>query len=85
MRLVVEKLINNKIDIINYLLDRGADINLHEKFGNTALHWAAADINIKIVELLLNNGADKKAKNDKGERPFNYADKKHKNVRVLIK
>ena len=77
--------INNKIDTINYLLDNGADINLHGKFGNTALHWAAADKNIKIVELLLKKGANIKSKNDKRERPFTYADKKDKKVKALIK
>ena len=80
----IEK-INNKIDTINYLLDNGADINLHGKFGNTALHWAAGDENIKIVELLLEKGANIKLKNDKGERAFNYADKKHKKIKALIK
>jgi ankyrin repeat protein len=80
-----EQMTSNKIEVIKYLLDSGADINLHGKFGNTALHWSATDINLEIVSLLVENGADKKAKNDGGKRAFSYADPKDKEVKALIK
>jgi len=73
------------IACIKYLLEKGADINAHGRFGNTALHWAATDSHIKIAEYLLENGANKNAKNDNGKTPLQYAEKTDTAVKALIK
>jgi hypothetical protein len=44
--------------IIQFLLDKGADIEIADDYGRTALHNAVREKNIKIVELLLNCGAN---------------------------
>ncbi|KJV52088.1 ankyrin repeat-containing protein 16 [Orientia tsutsugamushi] len=43
---------------LQLLLDNGANVNLMDNDGYTALHYASACGNIDVVELLLNNNAD---------------------------
>ena len=46
------------IQSVRELLDRGADPNIRNDYGTTALMWASQDGYIKIVRLLLDRGAD---------------------------
>lgn len=57
------------------LLERGDRNQLHIKDnrGDTALHKAAWQGNEKVVELLLNNGADIHSTNNKGQQPLDIA------------
>merc|ERR1739838_41096 len=45
------------------LLKQGADPNLQNRMGNTALHFAVAQGNYHLVEVLLSKGASKRIKN----------------------
>ncbi len=47
-----------RIDIVKFLLEKGADINKTDKDGWTALHWAAWSGMGNIVDLLLNSNAN---------------------------
>lgn len=47
-----------KLEIVMSLLEHGADINARSKYGETALHRAAADGNIEVVQTLLERGAE---------------------------
>lgn len=49
---------NNKLEVAQYLLDQGADIEAKDMMSRTALMLAVIDNRIEAVELLLNNGAD---------------------------
>jgi ankyrin repeat protein len=49
---------NDWLDIVEYLLDRGANINQIDNYGYTALHDAASAGNFEIVMCLLEHGAD---------------------------
>ncbi len=53
--------------LIEYLLKKGADINLQDEYGNTLLFYAAAEDIGKIEELILKSGADPDLKNKKGD------------------
>jgi ankyrin repeat protein len=57
---------------VRVLLDAKADVNFREeKFGMTALHYAAAtNDNTTIAQLLLDHGADINAKDDTGTTPI---------------
>jgi uncharacterized protein len=44
-------------DMVELLLERGADINIRNKRGLTALHAAAYGGNLQVVELLVAKGA----------------------------
>lgn len=55
------------LKIIQYLIDKGADVNATNEDGTTPLHLVAYQ---EAVELLLKNGADIEAKNKDGETPL---------------
>lgn len=66
---------SNYLLIVNTLLKAGADINLTNKFGNSALIRATESNNLEIVFLLLMNGADTTIKNNKNEIFFTFLEK----------
>ncbi|OAD07377.1 hypothetical protein MUCCIDRAFT_134929, partial [Mucor lusitanicus CBS 277.49] len=83
----------NHIAVVQYLIDRGADVNAQRRWskkhsadksqavagatGSTALHVACANGCTKIVDLLLRNGAKINVKDKYGSRPVDVAAAKH--------
>jgi len=67
----------NYLTIINYLLDKKADVNFQSSNGRTALMAAAACSDyrqaLEKVELLIARGANPDATNDKGETALMFA------------
>jgi len=66
---------NGKVEMVRYLLElrkNGYDIELEaqDNVKDTALHYAAQDNKVEIMEELIAAGADKEAKNAKGETPL---------------
>jgi|GEM_PF-3408477 len=59
-----------KVDAAAALLDRGADINAVNTFGDTAIHDAAISGCLDKAELLVNRGAGINIINKKGETPY---------------
>ena len=51
--------------IVEILLSKGADPNIKNHFGNTALHVAYKNDNAFIINLLIEYGANDKLKNNK--------------------
>ena len=49
---------NGHTDIVKLLTDHGADINVSDQFGSTALIFASRSSYIEIVKLLINCGAN---------------------------
>lgn len=60
-------------NLINLLLDYGADPTLADERGRTALHEAAARVNDATVQRLLDLGADPLALDHQGDAPFRSA------------
>ncbi len=60
------------IDFCDVMIKKGADINLKNTSGETALMLACQAANVKLVELLIKNGADVNAVNRVGETALNY-------------
>ena len=58
------------MNFVLYLLKRGIDVNLENKYGNTALHYAFSDQNYELVDVLLQNGADEFKINIYGLTPW---------------
>nr|XP_051688421.1 ankyrin repeat domain-containing protein 26 isoform X24 [Oryctolagus cuniculus] len=52
------------------LLDHGADPNIEDEIGNTALHYAAYGGNTRMAEKLLSSNADIEKKNETGLTPL---------------
>src|SRR5687768_17698599 len=55
------------------LIERRADVNEAEADGTTALHYAAHNNDLQLVERLLRAGAKADAKNDFGATPMSEA------------
>ncbi|MBL1222391.1 ankyrin repeat domain-containing protein [Chryseobacterium sp. L7] len=71
-----------RVESVQLLLDYGADPNLQNIEGRTALHllpekqpiaWTSVDHKVKIAELLLQNGADLTITDQFGGQPLWYA------------
>lgn len=55
------------LNIVSFLVQKGADINLQDEYDSTALFYAVAKNNIDIIKFLLEKGADKTIKHKNGE------------------
>lgn len=58
-----------RMEVVEVLLNRGADPNIRTKNGETALHRAAHMGRLKICRMLLEAGADPSARNHRDKRP----------------
>lgn len=64
---------NSIIAIIKLMIRYDCDLNTPGQKGNTLLHWAAFYGNLKITEILLNNGADVTKLNSANQTPLDIA------------
>jgi len=63
-----------RVDFVQLLLDRpGADLDLRQEDGATALHIAAASGDLEIVRLLISHGADRSAEDRNGSTAMDIA------------
>ena len=62
----------NEFEICKVLIQAGIIVYIHSRGGNTPLHIACDNNDLKIIELLLDNGADEKIKDNDGETPIEY-------------
>src|SRR5437016_14658156 len=56
-------------EIVNYLLDQGADVREHDNTGWTSLHLAVELGHFSTIQLLLDRGADPEARITNGLAP----------------
>ena len=68
--LLIYATLNNLKSLVELLLLKGANPNLQNKFGNSALHIAYKNDNAFIINLLFEYGADQKLKNSNGLFPW---------------
>jgi ankyrin repeat protein len=54
---IIEAVINNDINKVKRLINLGCDIDIQDRDGWTALHFAAHENNFAITKMLLDNGA----------------------------
>lgn len=71
-----------KIEIVQLLLDEGADVNVQGRYGDTALMIASYKGHKEIVQLLLEKGADKRIKNDRDKIAYEWATTKE--IKALL-
>ena len=77
--------LNERTDVVDSLLERGANINAKDRHGYTILHHAAMNRKTEVVELLLKRGADIYAKELCGKTPLHLAaDRGHTEVVELL-
>lgn len=58
------------VQILEYLLNKGADPNAPDSRSWTPLHWAANNNSAKAVESLIKHKAEKQKKTDDGRLPM---------------
>ncbi len=61
------------IDQVKYLVKKGINVNVKDKFGLTPLHEAAKGGNLVVVEYLVKKGADVKTRDKYGRTPCDVA------------
>ncbi|MFN9718648.1 MAG: acyltransferase family protein [Planctomycetota bacterium] len=72
-------------EIVQLLIDHGADVNLANEDGNGPLHAAAFLGHATVIELLLQKGADPNALNRDGNPPLFSADAPDEVTRAILK
>lgn len=76
----------NKINDVKLLLDRGADLNIKNNKGNTALMYACLLNHEPIVKFLVDKGADLNIKNNEGYTALDIAlNQKYRKIANIIK
>ena len=76
----------SSINIINSLINNGADITTTDSNGNNLLHFAADIGNINLIKKFIKLGVSAKTKNNYGKLPEDVAKKKkHKKARKHLK
>jgi len=74
-----------KLDVVEFLISRGASVNSLTRRGFTPLHAASERGHAEVVEYLLFKGAQVNAKADAGFMPLHYAVYNgHKDVAALL-
>lgn len=64
------------VPVIAALIEKGADVNARNRFGNTPLMLAAGRLDPKAVKVLLEHGADAAATNQFGKTAADFATKR---------
>lgn len=76
----------NNLKFAEALISKGAKVNVaDEHLGNTPLHYAVLKKNSQMISLLLSEGADMYAENNKGDTPARYILANHSLPAVSIK
>ena len=57
---------NNNPGIISFLIEKGIPVNYRDNFSNTAILYAAQNLNVDIIKTLVEKGADLNSVNDGG-------------------
>lgn len=74
----------SRTEIVRIMLEYGTDPNSIDYESNTAMHKAASNGNIAMVELLLRHGASLSLKNDSEETPLQVAQRWHPDNKKLL-
>ena len=64
---------NGNVPFLEFLLERGEDVDVADRFGRSPLHYAVAAGQDDTVELLLNKGANIHALTNRDETPLHLA------------
>ncbi len=66
------------IQTVQFLLDKGADVNAKDSWGRTTLMQVVPNASVELVQLLINRGADVNLKDNSGESSLKVARQYHR-------
>lgn len=72
-RIETEEVFKDYSKIIDFLISKGAGVNVKTKHGDTPLHIAAQSGSFPLIKRLVEAGADVNARNINGETPLHFA------------
>lgn len=73
------------LKVIKDILDKGANINARDEYGNTPLHLATCNLYLEISRLLLDRGAEVDAKDNNGETAlYSCSDNRHDEILPIL-
>jgi peptidoglycan/LPS O-acetylase OafA/YrhL len=75
--------LEGRAEIVELLIEAGADVNAKNRDGATPLHAAAFMGQLEVAQLLLENGADISAKTYNGDTPLDSAQAAWKDVEAI--
>ncbi|KAK2703331.1 acyl-CoA-binding domain-containing protein 6-like [Artemia franciscana] len=73
----------NSIEVLRFLLERGADVDKRDEDGQSPLHYAALCDNVECLKILLEFGADVNVKDSEGLTPRAVASERIKMATLL--
>jgi len=66
----------HRVDCVKKLVAAGVDVNATNEFGNTPLHYAAAQNQVAMAAALIEAGANPNVSNNNGQTPLSIARRK---------
>ena len=73
---------SNDVNVVEFLVSVGANINARDDKGNTPLHYATMSKHVELVQVLVDSDADISLENDEGQTPLDLAIK-HNSLDVV--
>lgn len=81
---LIAAIFQRNTNVVHYLIASGADVNIPDNSGQTAIMWATvSDDNLDIVKDLIAHGADLNAKDKMGATVISYASSSPPKPKVL--
>lgn len=77
LHMAVRRELDTHVSVVGLLVQRGADVNIQDRMGNTALHFISfspyTPQSSQMTELLLESGANVQLQNHAGQTALNVA------------
>ena len=64
---------NGYLEIVELLLEHGANPNVQDNDGRTPLHYAVENCHVDVARVLLDHGADPTIRDNEGMTPLDYS------------